>query len=137
MAVVDLHIVRRARTAAICQPLAADAVEDPVELRLADLEGVVMSLEVVPVIKINGQRVVYPHRRKVRNRALVFQTEDVGEEAGRFLLVAGGYDRVIENDGHRRLLLVWRRDERDGRHRQAPAPLAKRRSLACIGSNVW
>jgi hypothetical protein len=50
-AVIDLHILGRARPAAIGETLAADAVEDAVELRLADFESVVMPLEAVPIVE--------------------------------------------------------------------------------------
>src|SRR5215471_21243741 len=106
MAVIDLHVLRRARSAAINEPLAADAIEDPVKLPFAHLKGVVMPLEAVPIIEIDSQRVVDPHRGEVRNRTVVFQTEDAGEEAGRLLLVTGWHNRVIEDNGHRRLLVV-------------------------------
>src|ERR1700756_940530 len=106
MAVIDLHVLRRPRAAAIDQPFIADTIEDPVKVRFAYLEGVVMPLEAVPVVEIDGQRVVDPHGGEVRNRAIVFQTEDAGEKAGRFLLVPGGEDRVIEADGQGRPLMV-------------------------------
>src|SRR5262245_4153513 len=65
--VIDLHVLGRARPAAIGEALAADAVEDTVELRLAYSEGVVMPLEAIPVVEIDGQRVIDPHRREVRD----------------------------------------------------------------------
>src|SRR5215469_1267678 len=122
MAVIDFHVLRRARAAAIGQPLAADAIEDPVELRFADLEGIVMPLEAVPIIEIDGQRVIDPHRGEVGNRAIIFQPKDMGEEAGRLLLVARGHDRVIEDDGHRRLLMLCYREM------SATAAIGKHRS---------
>src|SRR5467141_765143 len=76
MAVIDVHIFGGARPAAIGETLAADAIKDPVELRLADLEGVVMPLEAVPIVEIDGQGVVDPHRGEVRDRTLVLETED-------------------------------------------------------------
>src|SRR4029077_20565262 len=105
MAVVDLHVLGRARPAAIGETLAADAIKDPVELCLAHLEGVVMPLEAVPIVEIDRQRLVDPHRGEVRDRAVVFEAKNPGKESGGFLLVAGGDDRVVEYDAHRRLLL--------------------------------
>ena len=49
--VIDLHIVERAGAAAISEALGADAIEDAVELRLIDFEGVVVPFESVPVWK--------------------------------------------------------------------------------------
>src|SRR6266481_3723720 len=90
MAVVDLHVLGRARYTAIGETLAADAIKDPVELRLAHLEGVVMPLEAVPIVEVDGQRVVDLHRGEVRNGAVVFETKNPGEEPGGILLVSGG-----------------------------------------------
>src|SRR6516164_1940743 len=71
MAVVDLHVLRRPRAAAINQSLAVDAVKDPVELRFTHLEGVMMPLEAVPIIEIDGQRVVDPHRGEMRDHPCI------------------------------------------------------------------
>src|SRR5437660_7129214 len=65
MAMINLHVVRRPRPAAIGEALAADAIEDPVELRFGDLEGVMVPLEAVPIIKVDRQGVVDPHRSEV------------------------------------------------------------------------
>src|SRR6266404_3810538 len=52
MAVIDLHVLGRARPAAIDETLAADAIKDPVELRFAHFESVVVPLEAVPIVEI-------------------------------------------------------------------------------------
>src|ERR1700739_1149391 len=104
IAVVDLHILRRARPAAVCKALSADPAEDPVELRFADLERVMVPLEAVPIVEIDRQGLVDPHGSEMRDRALVFEAKDPGEEACRFFLVAGRDDRVIEDDSQERLL---------------------------------
>src|SRR5882762_4658621 len=119
MAVVDLHVFGGARPAAIDETLAADAIKDPVELRLAHLEGVVMPLEAVPIVEVDGQRVVDLHGGEVRNGAVVFETKNPGEEPGGLLLVAGWDDRVVEYDAHRRLLVVSEKDESGARRWQA------------------
>src|ERR1700730_13641270 len=95
MAVVDFHVLGRARPAAIDETLAADAIKDPVELRFAHFESVVVPLEAVPIVEIDGQRVVDLHRGEVRDGAVVFETKNPGEESGGFLLVAGGDERVV------------------------------------------
>src|ERR1700730_9767405 len=119
MAVVDFHVLGRARSTAIGETLAADAIKDPVAFRVAHLEGVVMPLEAVPVVEVDGQRVVDLHRGEVRDGAVVFETKNPGEESGGFLLVAGGDDRVVEYDAHRRLLVVCEKDESGARRWQA------------------
>ena len=101
---IDLHILGRARAAAIGKALTTDPVEYPVELRLADLEGIVVPLEAVPTVEIDGQCLVDPHRSKMRDRTLVFEAKNPGEEPCRLFLVAGRDDRVVEDDGQERLL---------------------------------
>src|SRR3984893_6666184 len=85
--VVDLHIVERARAAAVSDALGSHAIEDAVELRLIDFEGIMVTLEIRVVVEIEGQRVIDPQRRKVRERTFVAQAQDAGEEACRCLLV--------------------------------------------------
>jgi hypothetical protein len=49
--VIDLHVVEGAGSAAISNALGADAIEDAVKLRLIDLEGVVMTLELRVIVE--------------------------------------------------------------------------------------
>src|SRR6516165_6404729 len=102
--VIDLHVVEGAGSAAISNALGADAIEDAVKLRLIDLEGVVMTLELRVIVEIEGQRVVDPQRREVRERTFITQTQDAGEEARRCFLVMRRDDRMVEHNGHRHLL---------------------------------
>src|SRR3984893_10437676 len=100
MPVVDLHVGARAWAAAIGNALVLDPGEDRVELGFADLEGVVVVLEIAALVEIEGQLLVDLDRREVGMRPLVFEPEDPREEAGRGDLVAGRDDGVIENDSH-------------------------------------
>src|ERR1700739_1695603 len=104
IAVVDLHILRRARPAAVCKALSAAPVEDPVALSIADLARVMVPLEAVPIVEIDRQGLVDPHGSEMRDGALVFEAKDPGEEACGFFLVVGRDDRVIEDDSQERLL---------------------------------
>src|SRR5215467_15599592 len=92
--VIDLHIVERAGAAAISNALGADSIEDAVKLRLIDLEGIVVTLEIRVIVEIEGQCVVDPQRRELRERAFITQTQDAGEEARRCFLVMRGHDRM-------------------------------------------
>src|SRR5262245_61464510 len=103
MTVIDLHVVERPRSAAIGETLGAHALEDPVEVGLIDLERVMVALELRIVVEIEGQRVVDPQRSEVRERTLVVQTKDAGEESGGCLLVVRRHDRMVEHNGHRHL----------------------------------
>src|SRR5262252_8338143 len=104
--IIDLHILRGARSTAISEPRGTDPIKDAVKLRFADLEGVMVPFETVPIVKIDRQRVVDAHRREMRDRPLVFEAEDVSEEPSGCFLVAGRNDRVVEDDGQERLLLI-------------------------------
>src|SRR5262249_28713422 len=101
---IDLHVIKRAGAAAISNSLGAHPLEDLVELRLIDLEGVVVALEVRIVVEIERQRVVDPQRSEAREGTFVAQAQDAGAEAGGCLLVLRRYDRVVEKNSHRRLL---------------------------------
>ena len=126
IAAIDLHILRGARTAAIGEALPTDPVEDPVKLCFADLEGVVVPLEAVPIVKVDRQGLVDPHWSEMRDRTLVFEAKYPSEEPCRLFLVTGRDDRVVEDDGQERLLLtVFDKHEPDHRNRQAPAARTK------------
>jgi len=102
--VIHLHIVERAGSAAISNALGADSVEDAVKLCFIDFEGVVVTLELRIIVEIEGQRVVDPQRREVRERTFIAQTQDPGEEARRCFLVMRRDDRMVEHNCHRHLL---------------------------------
>src|SRR5215468_3539196 len=101
--VIDLHIVEGTGSAAISNALGANSIEDAVKLRLVDFEGVVVALEIRVVVVIESQRVVDPQRREVRERTVIAQTQDAGEEARRCFLVMRGHDRMVEHNSHRHL----------------------------------
>src|SRR5262245_20954824 len=101
--VIDLHIVEGAGSAAISNALGADSVEDAVKLRFIDFERIVVAVEIRVVVEIEGQRVVDPQRREVRERTFIAQTQDPGEEARRCFLVMRGHDRMVEHNSHRHL----------------------------------
>src|SRR5437588_634632 len=61
IAMIDLHILRGARTTAVGEAFGADPAEDSVEFRFADLEGVVVPLEAVPIVEIDRQGLIDPH----------------------------------------------------------------------------
>src|SRR5260370_21686065 len=101
---IDLHVLSGTRPAAVGEALTADPVEDPVELRFADFEGIVVPLEAGPIVEIDRQGRVDAHRSEMRDRALVFEAKNPGKEPRRLFLVAGRDDRVVEDDGQERLL---------------------------------
>src|SRR5215475_14124173 len=73
---IDLHVVKRAGAAAISNSLGTHALENLIELRLTDLEGVVVALEIRVVVEIERQCVVDPQGSGVREGTFVAQTQD-------------------------------------------------------------
>jgi hypothetical protein len=59
-----------------------------------------MHVEIAIRVEVERQRLVDPHRREMRHRPLIAQTEDPREEARRFLLVARRNNGVVEYDAH-------------------------------------
>src|SRR5690349_1776883 len=96
---IDLHVLRGAGATAIGEALTVDPIEDPVELSFADLEGVMVALEAVPIVKVDRQGLVDPHRSEMRDRALVFEAKNPGKKPCRPFLVAGRDDRVVKDNG--------------------------------------
>src|SRR5262249_402175 len=107
---VDLHVILRERSAPVWDARVLDAREDSVELGIADVKRVVVHVEVVPVVEVEGQSLIDPDRREVTHRTFVLEPEDMREEVCRRDLVARGYDRVIERDSHMRTSIdrSWR-----------------------------
>src|SRR4029077_20761363 len=73
---IDLHVVERARPAAIGDAFLLHPRENPVERALVDLERVVMAFERGIVVEIERQRFVDLERREMRNRALIREAQD-------------------------------------------------------------
>src|SRR5260370_36758000 len=80
---VDLQVGARAWAAAIGDALVLDPGEDRVELSLADLEGVVVVLEIAALVEIEGQLFVDLDRREMGMRPLGVEAENAREEPGR------------------------------------------------------
>jgi len=52
---IGFHVILREWTAAVRDSGLLDATEDRIELRIADVEGIVMDLEAIPVVEIQGE----------------------------------------------------------------------------------
>src|SRR6185437_3934245 len=74
--------------------------ENAVERLVADLERIVMTVEIGIRVEVERQALIDPHRCEVRDRPFVSQTEDPRKEPRRFLLVARRHNRVVEYDAH-------------------------------------
>src|SRR5690606_20743120 len=98
---VDLEraLVRGIRP--IREPARTDALEDRVELRLADQECVVLDrYGFVGILEVERHAVVDGYDPKGAEASGLVAAQDLGEEFRRGLCVAGRDDRVIELDGH-------------------------------------
>jgi hypothetical protein len=95
---IGLHVILREWTAAVGDSGLLDSTEDRIELRIADVESVVMHLEAIPVVEVEGECFVNSDGRKMTHRAFVLQTEQVGEKLCRRLLVMRRHDRVVQRD---------------------------------------
>src|SRR5258708_39058596 len=100
--VVELAVVEAPRRAAERDLGFLDAAEDGVELGLAHMKSVMMTLELGVVVEQERQRLVDPHRREIA-AAPALQSKNASEEFGRRDFVARRHDGVVECDGHRRL----------------------------------
>jgi hypothetical protein len=63
--VVELAVVEAPRCAAIDELRLANAAEDGIELGIADVEGVVVALELLAVVEKERERVVDTYRREM------------------------------------------------------------------------
>src|SRR5215813_5112210 len=97
--VIELTVVEAPRCAAIGELRLADAAEDGIELSIADVEGVVVALELLVVIEKERERVVDTYRREMAAFRIGVETKNVRKEFRRCPLVAGRDDGVIEGDG--------------------------------------
>src|ERR1700756_2793055 len=97
---VELTVVEAPRGAAIGELRLANAAEDRIELGIADVEGVVMALEVLAVVEKERERVVDTYRRELAPFRIGMEAKNARKKLGRCPLVAGRDDGVVEDDGH-------------------------------------
>ena len=94
------------RFAPIRNAFRPNASEDRVELRFADLEGIVMDIEpfiVEIIVEIKRERVIHSQWRKVPDFSFIErQSEYPCEELRRLDFVSRRYNGVIEFDRHER-----------------------------------
>src|SRR5918996_1550068 len=99
---VDLGIFQGTRPASIQNASAFNAVEDRIEFRITHMKGIVVALEPVSRVKVQGQRVVHHHRREMPCRSGIGQTKDTREKLCRCFLIVCGHNGVIQGDGHKK-----------------------------------
>ncbi len=94
-ACVDLHVFQFEGLAAVRDTTALYAVEDGVELLIADVEGVVVTFDLFAVVEVQGQGVINSNGGEVSHGRLNLQAEDPGEEGRGHRLVPSGHDGVV------------------------------------------
>src|SRR5438128_2422812 len=102
--VIELLILKIPRVAAICDSGFLHPLENRIKLRVAHMKRVVMDVEMVVIVEIEGQSLIDAHRSKVSAQSLVLQSKDIREKAGRGRFVASRHDGVIQDDRHGSLL---------------------------------
>src|ERR1700741_2107307 len=95
--VIELTVVETPRRAAIGQLRLANAAEDGIELGIADVEGVMVALELLLVVKKERKRVVDTHRREMTAFLIGVVAENACKKFCRCPLVAGRDDGVVES----------------------------------------
>src|SRR3954469_5163709 len=102
--VVELTVLEAPRCAAIGELGLPNAAEDRIEFGIADVEGIVVALELLLVVKEECERVIDTDRREMAAFRIGMKAENACKKLRRCLLVAGGDDGVVEGDGHRKTL---------------------------------
>src|SRR5215813_6206161 len=76
------------------------ALEDSVELLVAHMKRIVMPLERLSIVEVQGKLTVDPNRSKVAHRPIVFQTENLRKKTRRGFLVTRRHNSMIQCDRH-------------------------------------
>src|SRR5215831_17800109 len=100
--VVELTVVKTPRCAAIGQLRLANAAQDGIELGIADVEGVVVALELLGVVEKERERAVDTYRREMTAFRIGIEAKNARKKLRRCPLVTGGDDGVVEGDGHQK-----------------------------------
>ncbi len=99
--VVDFHVVRGERPAAIHQSFRLHATENIVEFGFPDLKGIVVRLERLAVVEVEAERLTRDaNRSEMSRRPLALKSQNPFIEACGFFLVLRRHDGVIQFDFH-------------------------------------
>src|SRR5215470_3191497 len=98
--IIELTVVEAPRCAAVHQLRLANAAENGIELGIADVEGVVVALELLVVVEKERERIVDTYRREMAAFRIGMEAKNARKELRRCPPVAGRDDGVVEDDGH-------------------------------------
>src|SRR5262249_51918615 len=93
---IELHVLGTYWGAAVADAGGTHARENTVELRVADMEAVVVAVELLTLGKIEGQGLIGIHGCKVATLRFPRHTEDVGQGLGRGYGIVRRNDQMIE-----------------------------------------
>src|ERR1700758_3882787 len=87
--VIELTVVETPRRAAIGQLRLANAAEDGIELGIADVEGVVVALELLDVVEKERERVVDTYRYEMAAFRVGMEAKNTRKKLRRCPLITG------------------------------------------------
>src|SRR5580700_9390600 len=100
--IIELTVVEAPRCAAIGELRLANAAEDGIEIGIADVEGVMVALELLDVVEKERERIVDTYRREMAAFRIGMEAKHARKKLRRCPLIAGRDDGVVEGDGHRK-----------------------------------
>jgi len=100
--VIELTVVETPGCAPVGELRLANAAEDGIELGIANVEGVVVALELLDVVEKERERAVDTYRREMAVFGIGMEAKNARKKLRRCPLIAGRDDGVIEGDGHRK-----------------------------------
>src|SRR5262249_43562140 len=93
--IIKLAVIEAPGRPAISKAGLLYALEDGVELDIANVKGVVVTLERGVVVEQECQAVVHPNRREMAAFLIERQAEDVSEEPGSGYFITRRHDGVV------------------------------------------
>ena len=100
--VVELTVVEAPWCAAIGELCLANTAEDGIELGIADVEGVVVALELLFVVEKERERVVDTYRCEMAAFRIGMEAKNARKKLRRCSLIASRNYGVVEGNGHRK-----------------------------------
>jgi hypothetical protein len=101
--IIELTVVEAPRCAAVRKLRLANAAEDGIKLGIADVESVVVALELVLVVEKERESVVDTYWRKMAGFRIGIEAKNARKKLRRCPLIMGRDDGVVEGDGHRKI----------------------------------
>jgi hypothetical protein len=95
--IIELTVIEAPRCAAVRQLRLANAAQDGIELGIADVEGVVVALELLVVIEKERERVVETYRREMAAFRFCMEAKNARKKLRRCPLVVGRDDGAWED----------------------------------------